>query len=117
VEELLKEADHVVLVCPQTPETTKLINADTLSLMKPTATLVNIARGPVVDTDALVAALKDGVIAAAGKCPFCLYITVDDVLQRCEILFVIVFCWHEQGLTSPTRSHYRLTIPSCPCTM
>ncbi len=63
---LLSVADHVVITAPLNPETYHLINERTLRLMKPTATLVNIARGPLVDTDALVDALRSGAIAAAG---------------------------------------------------
>eukprot|EP00756_Hemistasia_phaeocysticola_P060225 Hpha_TRINITY_DN3849_c0_g1::TRINITY_DN3849_c0_g1_i1::g.44665::m.44665 len=63
---LCKEADHIVIVCPLTPETKGLIGREALSVMKPTATLVNIARGGVVDTDALVEALRGGRIFGAG---------------------------------------------------
>ncbi|HMN20720.1 MAG TPA: D-glycerate dehydrogenase [Ottowia sp.] len=65
-EELLASADHVMLVLPLTPETRHLIGAAELALMKPTATLVNIGRGGVVDDAALAAALRAGRIAAAG---------------------------------------------------
>ncbi|MDI3381176.1 2-hydroxyacid dehydrogenase [Xenophilus aerolatus] len=65
-EELLKTADHVVLVVPYTPASHHTIGAAELALMKPTATLVNIARGGIVDDAALAAALKDKRIAAAG---------------------------------------------------
>jgi glyoxylate/hydroxypyruvate/2-ketogluconate reductase len=63
---LLAAADHVVLVLPYSPQTHHVIGARELSLMKPTATLVNIARGGIVDDAALAQALKDGRIAAAG---------------------------------------------------
>ena len=63
---LLREADHVVLVVPYSSETHHLIGARELATMKPTATLVNIARGGVVDDAALAQALRDGRIAAAG---------------------------------------------------
>ena len=65
-EQLLREADHVVLVVPYSPQTHHLIGARELTLMKPTATLVNIARGGVVDDAALAQALREGRIAAAG---------------------------------------------------
>ena len=65
-EELLGGADHVVLVLPYSPESHHTIGAAELALMKPTATLVNIARGGIVDDAALAAALKDRRIAAAG---------------------------------------------------
>ena len=63
---LLEESDHVVVATPLTEETRHLIDEAALAAMKPTATLVNISRGGTVDTDALVAALKSGGIAAAG---------------------------------------------------
>ncbi len=63
---LLPEADIVALTCPLTPETENLIDAKALSLMKPSACLINVARGKVVDEDALIEALRNGRIAAAG---------------------------------------------------
>lgn len=63
---LLREADHVVLVVPYSRDTHHLIGAAQLAAMKPTATLVNIARGGIVDDAALVEALREGRIAAAG---------------------------------------------------
>lgn len=63
--ERLGEFDWVILAIPATPETDSMIGAAELAAMKPTATLVNIARGSVVDQDALVDALKHKVIGAA----------------------------------------------------
>ncbi len=63
---LLAESDYVVLCMPLTEETRGLIGAPELALMKPTASLINVARGPVIDQDALVRALDDGTIAAAA---------------------------------------------------
>ena len=65
-EALLREADHLVIVVPYSAESHHLVGAAELALMKPTATLVNIARGGVVDDVALAAALREGRIAAAG---------------------------------------------------
>ena len=65
-DELLAESDYVVLCMPLTGETRGLIGREQLRKMKPTATLVNISRGPVVDTQALTEALQDGTIYAAG---------------------------------------------------
>ena len=65
-EELLKAADHLVLVLPYAPSSHHAIGAAELALMKPTANLVNIARGGIVDDAALAAALRDKRIAAAG---------------------------------------------------
>ena len=64
--DLLREADFVVLSIPLTEETRHLIGAAELALMKPTAFLVNVARGPVVDEAALVEALRSKRIAGAG---------------------------------------------------
>jgi glyoxylate reductase len=65
-EELLERSDFVSVHTPLTPQTRGLIDAATLRRMKPTAYLVNTARGPVVDTDALVSALHAGEIAGAA---------------------------------------------------
>jgi gluconate 2-dehydrogenase len=65
-EELLRKADHVVLVLPYTPESHHTIGATEIALMKPTATLINIARGGIVDDLALAQALKEKKIFAAG---------------------------------------------------
>ncbi|MET3514563.1 gluconate 2-dehydrogenase [Pseudacidovorax sp. 1753] len=65
-DELLRTADHLVLVLPYTPANHHSIGAAELAQMKPTATLVNIARGGIVDDAALAQALKDRRIAAAG---------------------------------------------------
>jgi phosphoglycerate dehydrogenase-like enzyme len=64
--ELLPEADIVVLTCPLSRETERLIGAKAFAAMKPSAILVNVARGRVVDEPALIAALADKRIAAAG---------------------------------------------------
>ena len=66
LDNLLRESDYVMLTCPLTDETQNLINVETLARMKPTATLVNVARGAVVDTQALYEALRDGVIGGAA---------------------------------------------------
>ena len=65
-EELLRTADHVVLVVPYSAASHHTIGAAELALMKPTATLINIARGGIVDDAALAVALREGRIAAAG---------------------------------------------------
>jgi phosphoglycerate dehydrogenase-like enzyme len=65
LEELLPEADHLVLAAPATPRTRHMINADTLKLVKPGVHLVNIARGALVDQDALRDALDDDRVAMA----------------------------------------------------
>jgi glyoxylate reductase len=64
--ELLAAADFVTIHCPLTPDTRGLIDAGALARMKPTAYLVNTARGPIVDSSALIAALAAGEIAGAA---------------------------------------------------
>ncbi|XP_054494879.1 putative 2-ketogluconate reductase isoform X1 [Agelaius phoeniceus] len=66
MEDLLQQSDFVMLVVNLTPETHKLIGKKELGLMKPTATLINISRGAVIDQDALVEALQNKVIRAAA---------------------------------------------------
>lgn len=66
LDRLLSDSDVVSLHLPATPETTHLINARALESMKPTAILINTGRGPVIDSDALAAALEAGEIGAAG---------------------------------------------------
>jgi glyoxylate/hydroxypyruvate/2-ketogluconate reductase len=64
--QLLRESDFLVLVLPLTPQTRHAIGAPELALMKPTAVLVNVARGGIVDDKALTAALRERRLAAAG---------------------------------------------------
>lgn len=66
IEQLLSTSDVIILLCALTPETTHLINAKTLATMKKTAVLINCARGPCVDQDALYDALRSNTIRAAG---------------------------------------------------
>jgi glyoxylate/hydroxypyruvate/2-ketogluconate reductase len=65
-EDLFRQADHVVLVLPYSPAVHHVVAAPELALMKPTATLVNIARGGIVDENALIQALSERRIGAAG---------------------------------------------------
>jgi phosphoglycerate dehydrogenase-like enzyme len=66
LDELMRSADFVSLHCPLTPQTRGLIGAKQISLMKPTAYLINTARGGIVDEDALYDALKNNRIAGAA---------------------------------------------------
>ena len=66
LDQLFRDADIISLHCPLTPETRNLINEQTLSLMKPTAFLVNTARGALIDEAALIDALRKERIAAAA---------------------------------------------------
>ena len=95
--EVLPKADVVVLTCPLTPETEGLINAERLALMKPSAHLINVARGRVVDEPALIAALQAGQIAGAG-----LDVTVDEPLPATSPLwgmFNVIITPHSAGET------------------
>jgi len=66
LEELFKVADAVIVMATLTPETRHLVGAEQFKAMKPSAILVNISRGPIVDEEALIAALKSEEIAGAG---------------------------------------------------
>ncbi len=66
LEELLKNSDFVSIHCPLTESTRHLINKETLSLMKPTAFIINTSRGPIIKEADLIEALKNGQIAGAG---------------------------------------------------
>ena len=65
LEYVLKEADFISIHCSATDESHHLINAETIKLMKPTVQLVNTARGPIIDGEALADALESGRIEAA----------------------------------------------------
>lgn len=65
-DDLLRSSDHIVITVPLNSETRGMFDARAFGLMKPTATLVNVARGPIVDTAALVDALEAGEIFGAG---------------------------------------------------
>lgn len=79
---VLPVADIVVLACPLNAETENLIDAKALAAMKPTAQLINVARGKVVDEEALIAALRDKKIASAG-----LDVTRDEPLPGASALW------------------------------
>jgi phosphoglycerate dehydrogenase-like enzyme len=66
IETVMQSSDYVVVMCTLTDETRGLVSARLLDLMKPTACLVNTARGPIVDQSALVSKLRDGSLAAAA---------------------------------------------------
>ena len=116
LDELLRRSDIVTLHCPLTPETRGLIGADQLAAMKPTAYLVNTARGPVVDADALAAALREGQLAGAAcdvfdqepplpsdcpllHCPNILvtphigFYTAESMAERADIVFQNLYAW------------------------
>ena len=64
--QVTKEVDYFIIVAPSTPQTKKMIGTEALSSMKPTAFLINIGRGDIVDEEALIHALKTGKIAGAA---------------------------------------------------
>jgi glyoxylate/hydroxypyruvate/2-ketogluconate reductase len=99
-EELLKTADHLVLVLPYSPASHHAIGAPELALMKPTANLVNIARGGIVDDAALAAALREKRIAAAG-----LDVFEDEPKVHPDLLTVpnVVLTPHIASASVPTR--------------
>ncbi|MBT4463708.1 MAG: D-glycerate dehydrogenase [Rhodospirillaceae bacterium] len=66
LEDLLANSDFLSLHCPLTPDTRHLLNAKTIDLLPDNAVVINTARGPVVDDEALITALKSGRVAAAG---------------------------------------------------
>lgn len=66
LEEVLSQSDYVTLHCPLMPQTRHIIDKEALALMKPTAFIINTARGPLIDEAALIEALKEGRIAGAG---------------------------------------------------
>ena len=99
LEELLAESDFVTLHVNLTPETRHLIDAAALARMKPTAILVNTARGPVVDSSALVHALREGEIAAAA-----LDVTDPEPLPASHPLVGLKNCLVVPHIASATRA-------------
>jgi glyoxylate/hydroxypyruvate/2-ketogluconate reductase len=99
-QELLAHSDHLILVLPYSPEAHHAIGAAELAQMKPTATLINIARGGIVDDAALAAALKQGTIAAAG-----LDVFEGEPKVHPDLLTVpnVVLTPHIASATMPTR--------------
>ena len=99
-EELLKTADHLVLVLPYSASSHHAIGASELAQMKPTATLINIARGGIVDDAALAAALRNKAIAAAG-----LDVFEGEPSVHPDLLTVpnVVLTPHIASATTPTR--------------
>ncbi len=94
---VLPQADIVALTCPLTPATTGLINAAALAAMKPGVTLINVARGGVVNEPAVIAALKSGHIGRAG-----LDVTVEEPLPASSPLWAmpqVIITPHSAGET------------------
>jgi len=99
-EELLRTADHVVLVLPYTAQNHHTIGAAEIAMMKPSATLINIARGGIVDDVALAHALQSGKIFAAGLDVFEGEPSVHPELLKCRN---IVLAPHIASATEKTR--------------
>jgi lactate dehydrogenase-like 2-hydroxyacid dehydrogenase len=102
LDELFRESDFVSLHCPLTTQTRGLVNETTLRKMKKSAVLVNTARGPIVVTDALVRALREGWIAAAG-----LDVTDPEPLPPEHPLYDLTNCLVVPHIGSATRGTRR----------
>jgi glyoxylate reductase len=100
LDDLLAQADIVSVHCPLTAETHHLIDAAALGRMRPTAVLVNTARGPIVDEAALVQALRAGTIAGAALDVFEFEPRVTEELLALEN---VVLCPHLGSATRDTR--------------
>jgi len=106
LEQLLERSDIVVVACLLNESTRCLLNADRLRLMKPTAYLINVARGPIIDESALIEALQEGRIAGAGldvfenepPDPANPLLTMDTVIQTAHCL-----CWTDSFVEAVAR--------------
>jgi D-3-phosphoglycerate dehydrogenase len=110
LDQLLAESDYVVVCCALSKETHHLLNADRLARMKPTAYLINVARGPIVDQAALTAALQANRIAGAGLDVFDPEpISPDDPLLKLDnvILAPHAICWTDECFGNNGRSACR----------
>ena len=99
LEELFRESDILTVNCPLTEETRNLVNAERLALMRPTAYLINTARGPIVDQKALSRALVEGRIAGAGLDVFGEEPTsANEPLMKLDKVIVTphALCWTDQ---------------------
>lgn len=99
LEELLRSSDYVCVCCALTPQTHHLIDAGRLALMKPNAYLINVARGPIVDQQALTRALADRRIQGAGLDVFEQEpIDPDDPLLALDNVIVAphALCWTDE---------------------
>src|SRR5262249_15863108 len=107
LEDLLSASDCVCVCCALTAQTRHLINANRLSLMKPTAYLINVARGPIVDQKALTEALRAGRLAVAGLDVFEQEpIAADDSLLALDTVIVTphALCWTDECFGGIGRS-------------
>lgn len=110
LDDLLRDSDYVCVCCALTDETRQLLDARRLRLMKPTAYLVNVARGPIVDQAALTLALRENRIAGAGLDVFDPEpVAPDDPLLSLDnvILAPHAICWTDECFLGNGRSAVR----------
>ena len=113
IEDLFRRADVLSVSCPLTPETRHIVNAERLALMKPTAFLINTARGPIVDQKALTGVLQASRIAGAGldvleqEPP-----SADDPILKLDnvILTPHALCWTDQCFAGNGAADVRAVI-------
>jgi phosphoglycerate dehydrogenase-like enzyme len=99
LEDVFRRADVLSVNCPLTPETHHLVNAERLALMKPTAYLINTARGPIVDQKALTTVLQERKIAGAGLDVFEVEpVPADEPILKLDNVIVAphALCWTDQ---------------------
>ena len=97
---LAEDSDYLVVICPGGAETRHLVNAEVFAALGPEGTLINIARGSVVDEDALVAALQSGALGGAGLDVFADEPNVPEALMAMEN---VVLQPHQGSATVETR--------------
>jgi len=115
LEDLLERSDVVVIACLLGDSTRHLLNAERMRLMKPTAYLINVARGPIVDEAALIAALQEERIAGAAldvfeqepPDPTNPLLTMDNVIVTAHCL-----CWTDSFLDAAPETPYPAS-PTC----
>jgi D-3-phosphoglycerate dehydrogenase len=113
IEELFRRADVLSVNCPLTAETRHIVNAGRLALMKPTAYIINTARGPIIDQKALTKVLQEGRIAGAGldvleqEPP-----DLDDPILKLDnvILAPHALCWTDQCFAGNGAADVRAVI-------
>lgn len=112
-EDLASRCDAIVVMAVLTPETHHLIDADFFARMKPTATLVNVARGPIIDEDALIAALQNGLLRAAALDVFeAEPLAVDSPLRSMDNVLLSPHCvgWTDEMSLGNGRSAVRAIV-------
>jgi phosphoglycerate dehydrogenase-like enzyme len=110
---VLRESDFVCINTPLTPETRGMMGAREFGLMKPTAYFINTARGPIVDEEALIAALRDRRIAGAGLDVFAREpISIDNPLLAMDNVIVTPhsLCWTDELFRNNAESAFRSVV-------